>query len=473
MSHSRRFLSQYGRVGAAFAVLAGLSAVTPISVAAANANRSPRSAFEVDVSNTNGYFAYRSGEPEIVVNPQDPNDIAMVYAQTMLTYANHNFTFTGGSPNALFTAPAFIACGLATSTNGGRSWVQAGQPFPTISLDATDCGDPTLAVTPNGTLYLASDVLQPPFTDSTKNGIGIVTSTDWGKTWSTRVFTGNPVDRPWLKLDASTGALYQASGLFGTNAGRQVVASHDGGLTWGPPHLLGSTSLPGGDEGTIDAALGVLAAAYVDPASTPPQVVFETSTTDGASWSAHIVPLADGVGTGAFGGPPSPTSGSPMAFVAADPASSKTYAVAVLNSSATALDVYVTHDSGTSWSPGGPAVLGQVNAPNQLRLPWLAFSSKGVLGAMWRTIYPDGTQNVYAAVSLDAEKSFSSAIKVNAKRSPAPDPQQRSDDDVSWITIQSGKAYIGWGDWRSGDMAAWFAAVPLHSFRLPAPRPER
>jgi hypothetical protein len=296
----RTGLARHGRGLTAIVVLAALAIVTPASVAAATSNSSPRGAFEIDVSNTNGYFAYRSGEPEIVVNPTNPNDIAMVYAQTMLTYANHNFTFSGGTPSALFTAPAFIACGVATSTNGGRSWVQAGQPFPTISLDATDCGDPTLAVTPNGTLYLASDVLQPPFTKPATNGIGFVMSTDWGKSWSTRVFTGNPVDRPWLKLDASTGALYQASGLFGTNAGRQVVASHDAGATWGPPHVLATPGLPGGDDGTIDAALGVLAAAYVDTAAIPPQVVFETSTSDGASWTPHLVPLADGVGSGAF-----------------------------------------------------------------------------------------------------------------------------------------------------------------------------
>src|SRR5262249_44454185 len=140
------------------------------------------------------------------------------------------------------------------------------------------------------------------------------------------------------------------------NPGRQVVASHDGGVTWGPPHPLASV-LPGGDLGTIDAAQGVLAAAYVDAAATPLEVVFETSTSDGASWSPHIVPLADGVGSGAFGGPPSPTSGSPMAFVTADPAHSGTYAVAVLNSSSTALDVYVTHDSGSHWDSDGPAVL--------------------------------------------------------------------------------------------------------------------
>ena len=404
-------------------------------------------------------FAYRSGEPEIVVNPTNPNDIAMVYAQTMLTYANHNFSFAGGFPSALTTAPAFIACGLATSTNGGRSWVQAGQPFPTISLDATDCGDPMLAVAPDGTLYVGSDVLQPPFSDPMTNGIGIAKSTNWGQTWSKRVFTGNPVDRPWLKRDASTGSLFQASGL--QNGGRNVVASHDGGATWTAPEPLGSTALPGGEGGTIDAARGVLAAAYVSGS----QVVFETSTTDGAAWDRHLVPLGDGVGGGWGGGPPSPAppTGGAGASVAADPAHSGSFAVGVLNVSSTALDVYVTRDSGATWSPA--AVLGVHNLPNQVRLPWIAFSPSGVLGAMWRILYPNGTQSVFSAASFDSGRSFSSAIKVNRKPSPAPDPQQRSDDDVSWITIQSGTAYIGWGDWRSGDMAAWFGAVPLRSFR--------
>ena len=72
----------------------------------------------------------------------NPDDIAMVYAETRLTDANRNFTFSGGFPNALLTAPAFIACSLATPTNGGRSWQRTGQPFPTISLNASDFGDP-------------------------------------------------------------------------------------------------------------------------------------------------------------------------------------------------------------------------------------------------------------------------------------------------------------------------------------------
>jgi hypothetical protein len=152
-----------------------------------------------------------------------------------------------------------------------------------------------------------------------------------------------------------------------------------------------------------------------------------------------------------------------MAFVSVDPSRSGTYAVAVLSTASTALDVYVTNNSGVTWSQ--PAVLGHQNPPNQLRLPWIAYSPTGVLGAMWRTIYPNDTQNVYSAVSFAGGNTFSASIKANAKPSPAPDPQQQSDDDVSWITIQNRTVYVGWGDWRSGDMAAWFGAMPLSSYR--------
>src|SRR5579863_9729240 len=150
MSYRGSFVSRHLLSIVAAAALASLSVVVPVSIAAATSNGSPRAAFETDVSNSNGYFAYRSGEPEIVVNPTNPNDIAMVYAQTMLTYANHNFSFAGGFPSALLTDPGFIACGLAISNNGGESWQLAGQPFPTISLNAPDCGDPMLAVAPDG-----------------------------------------------------------------------------------------------------------------------------------------------------------------------------------------------------------------------------------------------------------------------------------------------------------------------------------
>ncbi len=192
---------------------------------------------------------------------------------------------------------------------------------------------------------------------------------------------------------------------------------------------------------------------------------FETSTNDGASWNTHLVRLTDGVGSGWGGGPPSPTPGTGLAgaSVAADPAHSGTFAVGVLNTSSTALDVYVTRDSGVTWSR--PTAFGRTNPPNQVRLPWIAYSQSGILGVMWRTVYPNGTQNVFSAVSFDGGRLFSSTVKVNAKPSPAPDPAQHSDDDVSWITIQGGNVYIGWGDWRSGDMAAWFGEIALSSFR--------
>ena len=472
MGHVRSLASRRRRVAVAAGALISLFVVTPVSIAAASSNRNSRAAFETDVSNSSGYFAYRSGEPEITVNPTNPNDLAMVYAQTMLTYANHNFTFAGGLPTALFTAPAFIACGLATSTDGGKSWRLAGQPFPTISLNATDCGDPTVVASPDGTLYVGSDVLQPPFSPNPgpTMGIGVVKSTDWGQTWSAPVFTGNPVDRPWLKLDSSTGALYQASGVSG--GGRTVTASHDGGTTWSAPQPLGSAALPGGSDGTIDAARGILAAAYVvgtsgddgaavgtiapetgRAASTSgPQVVFETSTTDGQSWNRHLVRLVDGVGTGAFGGPPSvtPDTGQPMAFVSVDPARSGTYAVGVLSSSSTALDVYVTSNSGVTWSR--PAVLGRQNPPNQLRLPWIAYSSTGVLGAMWRTIYPNDTQNVFSAVSFAGGNTFTRRSRPTPSRRP---PRTHNSDPTTMSHGSPSKTGRHISDGVTGAAAIW------------------
>ena len=80
---------------------------------------------------------------------------------------------------------------------------------------------------------------------------------------------------------------------------RWVVASHDQGRTFGPPHAIDSNLYPqiqGQQAGDYvpAAANGLLAFTYTAsaaPGATCPCGIFETSRDDGATWTRHPAPF--------------------------------------------------------------------------------------------------------------------------------------------------------------------------------------
>lgn len=117
--------------------------------------------------------------------------------------------------------------------------------------------------------------------------------------------TPSPLDRPWLRLDLSAGTIYLSS--YGLPQ-RYLVASHDNGATWteiealdcddsGTGELVDCSQAPaapvigrrGRPGGTIDAALGMLAATYWASGPNPDEnwLMFETSGDDGHTWQRH------------------------------------------------------------------------------------------------------------------------------------------------------------------------------------------
>jgi len=86
------------------------------------------------------------------------------------------------------------------SRDGGMSWQEA---LHKVCPDGHAFNDPTIAVGPDGTAYLAyMDVDQDA--SSSKENVGslvFLASSDGGKTWEARSRHSNYVDRPWLAVD--------------------------------------------------------------------------------------------------------------------------------------------------------------------------------------------------------------------------------------------------------------------------------
>lgn len=596
---SRRIVTWMGAVGAACGLMA--LALTPASSASAapDGGQPPGLQFTPPINITSNN-ALRYGEPEIAVNPRDPNNIVYYVMSQQLTYsceaaANPNCINDPltGSAVGEFTTPGWLSTHVYVSFNRGRTWQdETGNlnknsiPAPTEVTDSTGThlmvhtdlvsrGDPMVTVTANGTFYIGWDamdlgsiylpagftfggqVICPagtappgcPIHGLVDGGIAVSKSTDGGRTWSAPVLTGTGDDRPWMTADLSTGTIYEASSggiessmssgdpllpsnVPGITQDRYVVSSRNG-VTWTQPEPLGGGGFSGAGGSTISAANGVLAAGFQVPAgnnaacqyflssatATAPCTIFETSTDSGAHWSRHAVPgLANATGS---------------ILVAADPAVKGTYTVAATDPTGTEFEVYVTHDGGADWS--GPAIVTDGSSycpPASVTAckfkPWIAYSPDGVLGLAWRSANvsstasapavssaavlasavdvsadaapadqppcdmlgcgvapPDDPNDVdpapvpytmWAAVSMDAGRTFGRPLQVSAGASAPSDPNMLTGtDDTSVIALSDSDVFVGWGQWPTGtdqqglplNVQGMFAEVKIPSLTHP------
>ena len=427
--------------------------------------------------------------------------------------------FTQGSPQGVgdpiaASAPdgALYAGGVVANT---VPVMLSGSPFPfTVpqgAIEVSRSTDGGLTFAPNSSVLSDLELpgminrgMSPSFKLGQGIGIGV-----------------NPFDRPWIAVDQSTGVVYISTTA---HPERYVVASHDKAQTWGqiealdcdemtPPdanHDVVCGTFPELGGGGIDAANGTVAAAYISgaaPGRTCPCVVFETSFDDGAHWRRHVV--FDNL------------LAASNVFVAADTNHKGRYAVLLLpgyqapaglaglpasENVPQEVEVATTDDWGFSWS--SPTVLGNEPVTHITNRPWISYTSvlkhrrehdhddehgrngpTGVLAVLWRNAYPPynpasflvpGTQNVFAVISRNKGKTFSTPLQLNSAPSPPPDPLQVAEDDVSWITADTDFVFGAWGDWRatagnpvdspgslppSGELNSWVGRASLSSFK--------
>jgi hypothetical protein len=433
----------------AAAVVAGMAqSVFPATTALA----APAS-FETNVSDDP---STNSGEPTIAVDPTNPRRLIITYTQVSLQQQ-----LTHGQTPAIKDLEGETHCGYAFSTDRGRTWQSA--PLPVTDLVQSSCADPFVVFDAHGTAYAAAGTYDPSIM---VGGVRVIRSTDGGRTWSepvqpistlsglenappgttTYVGPSQTIDRTWLAFDDSTRTLYLSSRDFGGIRGhRYLVTSADGGRTWGRMRTTDSATSPEGD-GPITAANGEFAVAYGPPRA--PSV---------PSGCSCLVLAVTKNGGRTFTHRPAPFAASNQPTVVADPTHPGRYAVLIVGASATTLEMRITNDSGRTWRR--PVVF-RAPAAATFSRPWLAYSPLGVLGVMWRTRHADGSTDVFVTVARDGLRRFERPVRVNHATSPPPAGSELG-DDFSHVTFDDAFVHVGWGDWRSGHMDAWYARLPL------------
>jgi hypothetical protein len=415
---------------------------------------------------------------------------------------------------------------LAVTLDGGKTWRFTEDDFR-AELKKNRCSDSFSGAGPDGTLYMGClaylnrgaadfDMGYAPNGEARNmhGGSAIARSTDKGRTWSRPTWVhqaqspgiyapglrpvfeqASPWDRPYFVADASTGTIYiSGSGPAYTvdpatverpavdqsqpgmgytgyppasvTRGRTFLrASRDQGRTWGLIYAIDSDQYPGG-RGGFSAAFGHLAVVY-SASSAPaaagaacPCTVLGTSEDDGRTFRYRIVPplpeTAAAPPAGGRGGRP----GGLM--IAADPTREDHYALA--RQDGPRLKVSITEDGGRTWLPAVTAA--EVPQGATIGHRAMKFSAGGVLGLIWKAVYPDRTFDLWSAVSRDGGRTFRT-IRVSHAVSPPYIPERGNflfGDDLSSLDLDETFLHVVWGDNRSGFQGTWYGRVRLSAY---------
>jgi hypothetical protein len=457
-----------------------------------------------------------AGEPMLAVDPTNPANIVVI--------AMGNLHRLSGAPitrsmlNEYHATPFSTLPLLAVTHNGGRTWETGVLPIlGDVSVagwqkaQMARCPDPFAAASQGGTFFVGCEPRTTVGEDF--GGSYMLISKDKGETWSKTPIplitswslprfapglkpriggVASPWDRPFLKIDDSTGTIYCQAGGGQTDIDQKpgvyriqsyVTSSTDGGETFGTIYSWDSKDYPEMGRGSYDAAFGVVAVVYPArsvPASLHaecPCVVFGVSHDRGKSFEYQLIPNLP-VPRSDFAppsGPPAPRAGAfpGTRGTGFDLAADQTKAghFALLLTTLKGLQVSTTQDYGKTWSPW--VMAGQV-AETQPVKTWITYSRDGVLGLMWRAIRSDGSYEIWSVISRDGGTTFSAPLQV----SHAPSPMRYSERDGGWfgddvqdLVIEGGNAYMVWGDSRAGFLGTWFGKVALSSYEFPAAAP--
>ncbi len=442
-----------------------------------------------------------SGEAQFVIDPIDPNTIVAVGMGTWQIIPGcdapnvnckdfHNFPYS--------TLPV-----SAITHDGGRTWEHF--ILPILSGDFTRCPDEFAGATKDGVLIMGCEpretdpVKVDPFGES-----AVVVSDDHGKTWSKRVdginsynkppypmfdtslkprFGGNsPWDRPWLSIDDSTDAVYlfDSGGETDIDTGTPgkyrtqsyFTVSHDKAHSFGTIRATDSLEWPQAARASVAAGHGKLAEVYVAskvPAGEDAQCpceVFGISADEGKTFTRHVLknvsvpPSATSRASGPDGG------GALSGLVADQTTPGRFTAMRYVAQPAPHYELTTTNDNGATWSD----FVSVGAAPGALRLikPAIMYSREGVLGMVWKVVYPpDQSYELWSAISKDGGKTFSDPLRISHDRSPARQYYRDShNDDTDGLDLTGDSLFAIWGDTRAGFQGSWFGKVDLSSYQF-------
>jgi len=456
-----------------------------------------------------------AGEPMLAVDPTNPENIVVVAMGSLHRLSGAPISRT--MLNEYHATPFSTIPLLAVTHNGGRTWKTGVLPIlgdysvgDWQKARFTRCPDPIAAASEDGTFFAGCEPRTTQGQDF--GGSYMLISKDKGNTWNKtpiplitswslpRFAAGlkpriggvaSPWDRPFLKIDDSTGIIYNQAGGGQTDIDTRpgqyriqsyITSSTDGGLHFGTIYSWDSKEYPESGRGAYAVAHGALAVVY--PARSAPAgahahcpcVVFGVSHDRGKTFAYSVirnlpVPRTDYAPQQAPFGAPHPgwfPGVRPPGELSLTANQASAGEFALLITTLKGLAVSVTHDYGKTWSRW---VMPGVVADTQPAKPWVTYSRDGVLGFMWRAIHSDGSYEIWSVISRDGGKTFSAPLQV----SHAPSPMryiERDDglfgDDVQDMVIEGGHAYMVWGDSRAGFLGTWFGKVALKDYGMAA-----
>jgi len=417
--------------------------------------------------------------PDVLVNDRSGPGLV----QSEVTIADHGGTIVVGFNDADGFYPGFFeegVTGWGASPDRGRTFVDGGG-LPRIPTPGFfHGGDPGLAVGNNGTFFFA-DLCFDFGTEPVLSGVCVTTGRRQGRTidWRTPVYAASSLpdflDKPFIAADRQGQHVYVSYTRFQfvdtvfVGQPIEVVASHDGGRSFGPPVIVGPYI--GLGQQFSDPGVGPDGEVYVtwlresSPGSVTADIVISKSTDGGRTFSP---PLVIQTVLPAFAPPPLGYNrefliGNPRIDVArTGPYRGEVYVV-FHDASAGSLDVYLSHSpDGFSWSE--PVRVNDDVTDIQF-WPAVAVEPGGNVDVMWydRRLNP-GTAitNTFWSQSTDNGETFRPNVRlsdVGSDWAAADWDAIPNFGDYNDLSASGNRTYVAWGDGRLGDPDVFFSEL--------------
>jgi len=407
---------------------------------------------------------YAEGEPSIAVNPRNPKNIILTFL------ANIGYGFYGAEAGHPPTDPrareqTMQGCDVLVTFDGGKKWKRSQLPMASFEMDPSrpNCSDTLVLFDKRGVAHVVGSNFQFPTFAVGQGDFRLITSRDGGLTWTKPSVVApaalspgaDPAawqgarfydDREFMALDASDGTLYVNGTQGRITAGAQgnieyLVASRDGGRTWGDALTVGNASAV-----QLAAAFGTVVFTSPPPLGASREcectdVVVSTDHGRSVKRYPTLIPGRQGILVG---------NGSTVA----DPTTRGQFVIASVQGESIVL--YKSRDGGKRW---GKVSTIKVPGRGASKL-WLDWSRRGVLGIGWRATNADGGYRFYGAVSYDDAKSWDVRM-IGRGDSAASEGLWVAGDDTSAIWLTDDRFYGTWGDWRGGSLHTWWGGFTL------------
>ncbi len=396
------------------------------------------------------------GEPYLAINPLNPQNIVVAWMHVSSSRSIR----------------------VRSSFNGGQTW---STPYDVPHFWINE-GDPTMAFDNSGNLFLCFIDHKNAIPDT--GAVYSFKSTDGGLTWGNRAEVINmaadsgshqPVDRPWLVCDRSSGSLQgtlyvTTKPASGTPAPYHpyFIKSTDGAQTWQPFRYVDSTgwlsALPTPLAVPVVSSNGTFYCIYPSylPSQNPlPRYLMASSANGGTSFNYSVVmnntsPVVNDSAKLGWQLIANPSNANHLAFFNIK----ATYGDA---------DVFMTetYNAGITWSTPiriNDDVLGNDKMQD---LVWASFDSDSDLVVCWRDrrngagVGYAASSQIFGAVRWKDSINFSPNFIISDTLVAYNNILLQGGNDFLSQRVQNDTLYIVWGDTRTGFLNIWFDKIAL------------